>query len=856
MFANKTYTGKEICSNNDIEFILNGCKQDIKTYYDNFNLTNVVSLSQLGNISYNGFLHLLKLKKENNTLNILLKSNKEINNDNIFYEWYVGYKYINKLLNKYPCFVETYDLIKYNNISKINNNRWSHKVILNNAIQNINILKKHLAAENIVILQDVNINNIADDSMQNPLSYGFLLQNIENNITLYNYIMNNVNNYSYIVELLFILLQVYIPLTALKDVYTHNDLKTDNILLCKLPNNSYINMEYIYNGKKYTFKTPYIVKIIDYARSYFHDEGTLYNSLELIFSKFPDKKILFNSMKMIDIDAKEYILPKKMNIYKELYNFFHGIISVYMKYNMESIKIYIYDYENNQTKRNPDNNASKNNKNDENNKNNKYQFAEKYGLLKGLKFNYINSIMTEDKDLISIISIIWNFIKLIIYFIENINMEILNILTLINYDILTTQYKLIKELYNEIKIISNFIIDYNILFKILNIIVSLYDLINLDLLLALNEEDKINKFYKLYNSVEMHIDKKNIIYIIFSTKVISLYNIIGILNINKQNDINFINSVNIMLKNINFLNENVNKTTFLLDEVNKLGNLNINKIMLNRPSNIFKNIYDYVNLDKTETIENLKSIEKKCVSSWQFFNDYLNCDNCYFRMTKNKNPRHERLSSYRWFQEARPKTYFISSIDGNISKDIWLFDTIGRNERYFNFMYNRISGNKGKNAKKNIKSLRTNEKNNMKNNSGKNTLKKQNNNSTNNLTKKNNNNDYNNDYNNEKYNRCKDIFSMLINEFIFKKTHDIGNNSYNNKNIHTITKHYMMGLYNSNENFNIQTLTDSLCELYDIENEFIRKKNDEYIRENAYTNCGTITVNADNFNENFTYVKI
>jgi hypothetical protein len=61
-----------------------------------------------------------------------------------------------------------------------------------------------------------------------------------------------------------------LPTFSIKKQYTHYDLHTQNVLLCKLEDDEYITMRYIYpDGNVIQFNTSVIVKIIDYGRSFF-----------------------------------------------------------------------------------------------------------------------------------------------------------------------------------------------------------------------------------------------------------------------------------------------------------------------------------------------------------------------------------------------------------------------------------------------------------------------------------------------------------------------------------------------------------------------------------------------------------
>jgi hypothetical protein len=72
-------------------------------------------------------------------------------------------------------------------------------------------------------------------------------------------------------DLIYVIAQIYIPLCLLRNVFCHNDLHLNNILIYKLDNN-YIEFVYhLEDGREVKFKTSYIVKIIDYGRCYFND---------------------------------------------------------------------------------------------------------------------------------------------------------------------------------------------------------------------------------------------------------------------------------------------------------------------------------------------------------------------------------------------------------------------------------------------------------------------------------------------------------------------------------------------------------------------------------------------------------
>ena len=106
-------------------------------------------------------------------------------------------------------------------------------------------------------------------SLHDYLTYGVVFKNLDE---FFKFIE---------IDLIPILLQVYIPLAMLGEQFTHYDLHLGNIQIMKSPFQP-THIEYIYNykGKDIKFKSKYIVKIIDYARSYFFRDKSI-NSLSI-----------------------------------------------------------------------------------------------------------------------------------------------------------------------------------------------------------------------------------------------------------------------------------------------------------------------------------------------------------------------------------------------------------------------------------------------------------------------------------------------------------------------------------------------------------------------------------------------
>ena len=69
--------------------------------------------------------------------------------------------------------------------------------------------------------------------------------------------------------------QVYFALSEVCNNFTHYDLHTDNVLLFEPVVNKYIHYHYTNkDGSTCSFKSRYIVKMIDYGRSYILDPET------------------------------------------------------------------------------------------------------------------------------------------------------------------------------------------------------------------------------------------------------------------------------------------------------------------------------------------------------------------------------------------------------------------------------------------------------------------------------------------------------------------------------------------------------------------------------------------------------
>lgn len=268
----QSYFLKNICSDSGVCVAFGKETKKIFDFFIGFtDFTFLQSVKRTGESSANGFVNELKYTRLNYDAYTVLKSNQAPGNDNLVYEFIVG-QFINKLCIQFPCFVETYGLYKY-----IDSNAWKH--VHDTASIGKNVLN------GLITLQPGTLDNWNttvnwQDACQNSKLYSVLIQHIKDAKTLREMVTrpNFINH-----DLLFILYQVYMPLSTVGDKYTHYDLHDKNVLIYEPVPGKYIHYHYhLTNGKTIDFKSAYIAKIIDYGRSYFYD--TITNNSKRIHS--------------------------------------------------------------------------------------------------------------------------------------------------------------------------------------------------------------------------------------------------------------------------------------------------------------------------------------------------------------------------------------------------------------------------------------------------------------------------------------------------------------------------------------------------------------------------------------------
>jgi len=255
-FTNFDYAINEIVRIGSISS--NGEIYKITYTYDIITVFCVLKLQQISQISQMSQIPRYKTSDDSSEISHTYVS------DNLYYEFLVGYYFINYFNLYFPCFVETYGLYYFPSFFNMEGN-------------NLNYLKRfyHLLNDNQTIKYRKNIRDLCLDT-SNKL--GILIQHIEGE-TFKEYYMRNIfikqkfNIKFFLYEIIQLLYQIYGPLSNMSKYFTHYDLHLNNVLLYDVGEKKYIEMKYIYrNGSEITtilFKTRKICKIIDYGRCYF-----------------------------------------------------------------------------------------------------------------------------------------------------------------------------------------------------------------------------------------------------------------------------------------------------------------------------------------------------------------------------------------------------------------------------------------------------------------------------------------------------------------------------------------------------------------------------------------------------------
>ena len=212
-------------------------------------------IHKIGAVSNNGFIKEIEYDNQGYKAHAILKCAQNPEADNLVYEYLVGIKYVNRLLQSFPCFVETYGLYYFDK-------EMNWKIMKGMGPIHYTNLKHLLPQKNIDYVKACQQSNYA----------ALLIQHIKKA-----YGMNKmINERSFLKkDFLYTLFIVYHALACNSTKFTHYDLHSGNVLIYEPVPGKFIEYHYHNNdGTITSFFSSYIPKIIDYGRSFFDNGNT------------------------------------------------------------------------------------------------------------------------------------------------------------------------------------------------------------------------------------------------------------------------------------------------------------------------------------------------------------------------------------------------------------------------------------------------------------------------------------------------------------------------------------------------------------------------------------------------------
>jgi len=181
----------------------------------------------------------------------------------LLYEGLVG-QYLNKIGKQFPAFVETYGIYHYNPLEPA----YPEMRVFNETDQRV--LKAGLTK--IPVVHPVHLDLACKESKYMAV----LIQHLNEAKPIQQFL--NISDFIFY-EILYVLYQVYMPLSRMAYQFTHYDLHYENVLIYEPVKGKYIQYHYhktdLFGSGPSTvvsFKSRYIAKIIDYGRCFFDDK--------------------------------------------------------------------------------------------------------------------------------------------------------------------------------------------------------------------------------------------------------------------------------------------------------------------------------------------------------------------------------------------------------------------------------------------------------------------------------------------------------------------------------------------------------------------------------------------------------
>ena len=243
-----------LCSDSGVCIALGKEKQKLLEFFNFTSFDYAKSFKTIGTASVNGFVKEVKYEREGYSAYAILKSSARPRSDSLSYEYLVG-KYLNEVSKRFPAFVETYGLYHYPTVKE----------------------RDEMKAKDILIrkLIPFDPNNIRD-TCRKAKNICTLIQHIKNARTFADYYED-----SYFREHVsaYVLYQVFFTLHQIRTEFTHYDLHQNNVLLYEPVPGKYIHYHYHYPDRVVQYKSKYLVKIIDYGRSFYKDGPDYYKKI-------------------------------------------------------------------------------------------------------------------------------------------------------------------------------------------------------------------------------------------------------------------------------------------------------------------------------------------------------------------------------------------------------------------------------------------------------------------------------------------------------------------------------------------------------------------------------------------------
>lgn len=246
-----------ICSDSGLCIAFGKNTDEINHFFKGFtDFTYALSpIKKIGSSSANGFVKEIAYKKQGYKADAILKSSKTATSDNLVYEYLVGIKYVNRIMKRFPCFLETYGLYFYKDESN-----WK--------------TMSHYGDMNVSHLKKLQIQSIIDypKACEESKYAAILLQHIKSAKPIKDFTAASNYNRFMKSDLLYVLFIIYHALASISKNFTHYDLHDTNVLLYEPEKGKYIQYYYHHeDGTETVFYSPYIPKIIDYGRSFFNN---------------------------------------------------------------------------------------------------------------------------------------------------------------------------------------------------------------------------------------------------------------------------------------------------------------------------------------------------------------------------------------------------------------------------------------------------------------------------------------------------------------------------------------------------------------------------------------------------------